>query len=228
MPTITTRGAGSARGFGLFGRRPTTVVFPGGTTTWTAPNGVNKLTSLVGKGGDGGPAGTQTLSAYYAIATVVSAGGFGLPYITPIANPFGQTQIDYALAKQASINSGSGLMTITDDLTVVFSSIGDGGYTVSNSSPSTISNVIAGSATFAQRNWYNGNMLLTPNTYTMQTSCQVYTPPYSGANTTAFSITFPGGNEIPATTFTYNDVSVTPGTTYTIVNNGSLTATYFS
>lgn len=61
----------------------------------------------------------------------------------------------------------------------------------------------------------------------MEARCDIYLPPYNGADTTAFGYTFPGGIEVPASTFTYNNVPVTPGTTYTIVNNGSVTITYY-
>jgi hypothetical protein len=228
MPLTTTFATLSARGFGLFGRQKvlTTVTFPGGTTTWTAPFGVNSLVSLVGKGGDGGPAGSYGTYAYFARAIVVSAGGYNVT-IFPIANPFGQTQINTATSIRDTINSGSGLLTINQERTEVFSSIGDNGYNLGNFIDGVLTNVIAGSATFDQRNWYNGDMLLVPGVYLMETRCDIYTPPYNGADTTAFGYTFPGGVEVPATTFTYNNVPVTPGTTYTIVNNGSVTITYY-
>ena len=55
-----------------------------------------------------------------------------------------------------------------------------------------------------------------------------------GSSTTAFGYTFSGGagQSIPsgsagiATTTTYNNVTVSPGSTYTIVNNGSVVITY--
>jgi hypothetical protein len=53
------------------------------------------------------------------------------------------------------------------------------------------------------------------------------TPATNGANTTGFGITFPGGVGGAATTQTYTSVSVTPGQTYTIVNSGSLTISYY-
>lgn len=229
MPLTTTFANLSARGFGLFGRPPilTTVVFPGGTTTWTAPPRVTNLVSLVGKGGDGGPASSYSATTYFARVITVQAGGYGPYDITPLANPFGQTQIDYAIARRDFINSSSGLITAPDDVTLVFASVDDNGYDISNQSSAPLTDVIAGSAVFFQQNWYNGNMLLVPGVYTMQVRCDVYTPPYNGADTTAFGYTFPGGIQVPASTFTYNNVPVTPGTTYTIVNNGSVTITYY-
>lgn len=50
-----------------------------------------------------------------------------------------------------------------------------------------------------------------------------------GANTTGFGYTFAGGIEVPATPSTYNNVTVTPNTSYPLVvpSGGSITITYY-
>lgn len=56
-----------------------------------------------------------------------------------------------------------------------------------------------------------------------------YTPATTGAPTTAFGQTFPGGAGKAATDTTINNIAITPGATYNIVvpPGGSLTITYF-
>jgi len=57
MPTLTSRGAASARGFGLLGAAPLnlqTLTFTS-SGNWTAPAGVTNLTVLTGAGGTGEP-----------------------------------------------------------------------------------------------------------------------------------------------------------------------------
>lgn len=51
---------------------------------------------------------------------------------------------------------------------------------------------------------------------------------YTGASTTAFGKTFPGGTGGPATTTTFSNIAVTPGASYSIVvpSGGSITITY--
>jgi hypothetical protein len=55
-----------------------------------------------------------------------------------------------------------------------------------------------------------------------------YIDPTTGASTTGFSLTFPGGTGGAPGTTTFNNVTVTPGNTYTISNNGALTIQYYA
>jgi hypothetical protein len=52
----------------------------------------------------------------------------------------------------------------------------------------------------------------------------------TGANASALGYTFPGGVEDSAPTLTYNNVSVTPGTSYSIVvpSGASVTLQYYA
>lgn len=65
--------------------------------------------------------------------------------------------------------------------------------------------------------------------YSYFSTTQAGTPPTTGASTTAFGKTFPGGTGGPASTTTFSNVIVTPGASYNIVvpSGGSLTITYF-
>jgi hypothetical protein len=58
----------------------------------------------------------------------------------------------------------------------------------------------------------------------------IYDPGSNGNPTTGFGLTFPGGTIASPTapTTTFNNVTVVPGTTYTIDNRQSLVITYFA
>lgn len=228
MPLTTTFATLSARGFGLFGRQKvlTTVTFPGGTTTWTAPFGVTSLVSLVGKGQDG--AGGYYYNTEFANQTynLIKIGG------TSLTNPPPPPTIADSCVDEivAFINSYSGLQYIGGETfsptMSVYQSIFDSTWfyqSYGSTSPSSGWNgggwVVGGTGSYS-------NTATSPN-ISIQINYQTYSFPYTGANTTAFGYTFPGGVEAPASTFTYNNVPVTPGSTYTIVNNGSVTITYY-
>jgi hypothetical protein len=72
-------------------------------------------------------------------------------------------------------------------------------------------------------------------TYSSSQQCYDFTqhstsnPPTTGASTTGFGKTFPGGTGGAATPVTYNNVAVTPGASYKLVvpAGGSITITYY-
>lgn len=224
MPFTTTFATLSARGFGLFGRNSvlTTVTFPVGTTTWRAPSGVTNLISAVGKGSDG-----SSGYLYYATSPIifnVAFGGSG--YANPPPRP------DYTIscvnAIVAFINSYSGLNYVggqTFSPTINFTQGIDGTWTTPTSGSTTI-----GSG-------WDGNGWIVGGTASVNSQLggrqvfvdyETYQFPFDGTATTAFGQTFPGGVQAPAPTTTYTNVAVTPGATYTIVNNGALTIQYYS
>lgn len=241
MPTIITRGAGSARGFGLFGAKKeiTTVTFPSGTTTWTVPVGVINLIVASGKGADG-----------------VSDSADPNPTILPggaLVNPFSAAgtygNLDWSQV-YAMINqyAGSGGPRGQTNRFVVWrigtnnELIDNGPY--SDTGPYSDGDVYGTTSTVAYRQFggttppTSGQVLYsffsTPGGGEAGFKLQVYryTYGYAGANTTGFGKTFPGGAYIsgtgyPATTTTYTNVAVTAGATYTIVNNGVLTIQYY-
>lgn len=242
MPTIITRGAGSAKGFGLFGKKKVlnTVTFSSGITTWTAPPGVNKLVIASGKGANG-------VSDYADPNPTILSGG-------AIVNPFGAagtygtldwSQV-YAMINQYAGSGGARGQTNRSVLWRIGTNdqlIDNGPY--SDTGPYPNGDVYSTTSTVGYRQGggttppTSGQVLYsfwsTPGAGDAGFKLQVY--PYTfgsaGANTTGFGKTFPGGaysggTGYPATTTTYTNVAITAGTTYTIVNNGVLTIQYYA
>lgn len=243
MPLTSTRGAASSRGFGLFGRQKvlTTVTFPAGTSTWTAPSGVALLTTAVGKGADG-----TSDYGYTASGNSVYNDTFG--YSQTISPYLQWSNVAYyALNFQSTINAaGSGPVTLTTWSTAyviesdnTWNSIPNGYVSGGKSTyqGSILTSIIwvRGSASlyFTGNGATSGNVVYgTPNTNNGGVGLLATIQGYAGAATTGFGNTFPGGTYTsptgnPAPTTTFNNVAVTPGTTYTIVNNNSLTITYY-
>lgn len=222
MPLTTTFATLSARGFGLFGKQKvlTTVTFPGGTSTWTAPPGVNSIASGVGKGSDGGDGYFYEGSFYYTFFAAPSGNSYVNPPPAPTVNDScGAAIVSY-------INGYSGLQYIGDvafyPTIFFFVSIFDGTYT--NPQLNTTYPYL----------WDGGGWIVGGTASQVQSSSfawgvtyQAYSFPYNGVATTAFGYSWPGGVVAPAPTTTYTNIPVTPGTTYTIVNNGALTITYY-
>jgi hypothetical protein len=214
------------------GLRLITVTFPAGTSSWTAPSGVTNVITAVGKGANG------TADSWTSLAISVLQQCFRY-------SDTGSTTRDWATlysAAQSAITSlnsgGSGERTAPSGIQQIFYAInssdfdtGNGvdysGYLdgktirgvatlVSQNSPPTSGQVLYSQLSAGNVGWYIGSGLerLAPGT--------------TGASTTAFSQTFPGGNPFTPTapTTTFTNVAVTPGVTYTIVNNQSLTITY--
>lgn len=229
MPLISTAGAASASGFGFIKGRPViTYVFPAGTSSFTVPSGVTSLVSAVGKGADGsaGSWGSASIIAQ-AWATGYSFGSGGSSSVD-WGTLYSQIQ-----SHQSTVNAGgSGERTLnipsysfeiyatgsSTNLGVIYTSSfnatirGTGSITSIGSPPSS------GTITYTQvlnntRGYYLSGL-------------EIYSPGSTGASTTGFGLSFPGGNSGPASLVSYSNVNVTPGTTYTIVNNGSLTITY--
>lgn len=223
MPFTTTFATLSARGFGLFGKKKvlTTVTFPSGTTTWTAPASVGTLVSVVGKGGDGAAGYYYGASYYYVWNNIVSFGG---PFANPPPAPTVSDSCGPAIVSY--INGLSGLQNISG--TSFFPVI-----QIQTHIPDNTWRYNVYSTTYPG-DWQGGGWVVGGtaslsiiNPYAAGVEYQSYSFPYNGADTTAFGLTFPGGVEAPAPTITYNNVTITPGATYTIVNNGSLTITYY-
>lgn len=222
MPLTTTFATLSARGFGLFGKRKvlTTVTFPAGTSTWTAPPGVISITSGVGSGSNGAGGFFYDGSFYYTYFGNLMGGsnlGNSPPY------PSVSSSCTYDIVSY--INGYSGLQYIGNVQfypVIIFQiSSFDGTYTtplLGQTFPEGWTGggwIVGGTAAASQIGAYFWGV-----TY------QTYSFPYDGVATTAFGYSWPGGTAGPAPTTTYTNIPVTPGTTYTIVNNGSLTITY--
>lgn len=222
MPFTTTFANLSARGFGLFGKKRvlTTVTFPSGTTTWTAPPSVSNLLTLVGKGQDGSAGGVYPAAFFYTYQFSTTGITYANPApVVPVSSSCTYDIINY-------INSLSGLQYIGGQsfspCLLGFISAIDGSWVTTASFPTD------------PVSWTGGGWVIGGTAYlgvaganAFGVGYDAYAFPFTGANTTAFGYTFPGGVEVPASTITYNNVAVTPGATYTIVNNGSVTITYY-
>lgn len=231
MPSIGTRGSISARGLGFTGGSVLTVYsFPSGTTTFTVPSGVTSLESVVGRGQNG------TAGGWSSLIYPGSCWASGYP-----GSSTGSVSItwDYlynqAVAFRDNVNSGgSGERTVS--LPYLNFAIYEGnpnnyGVLYMGNNPAQL---IRGSAVLAYLKSPPSSGTITYSSVGFYVSkgyylygLEKYTNPTTGANTTGFNLTFPGGSGGAATTQTYNSVSVTPGQTYTIVNSGSLTISYY-
>jgi hypothetical protein len=218
-----------------------TYTFPGGTSTWTAPTGVTSILIATGKGAAGNPSssGSATnnnftyvaVSNYYSTPTppyadwssiysaatsalaALNAGGPGVR-----AAPTG---IDYYTLSIVStnyygVNTGGASLWLGDSQTIT------GTFSLSPfNSPLTSGNVTysyvsgGGSGTRSV-----GWTISVPYDYVINAT--------TGASTTGFGKDFPGGYGGAASNTTFNNVAITPGVTYTIVNNGSLTIQYYA
>lgn len=229
MPTILTRSAGSARGYGFTGNPIYRIQKLLQGTTWTAPPGVTSILSLTGKGQNG-------VAAYWA---ALEPSGFGDAPGSTLAimwagnennvtpeevEGFAQSQWD--LFPQ---NSYSG---------EVYVEWTKREYTNFNPpyyfefGAAAIVRVIPGgySKTKAGNGWGQTWPPFPVGTaYYNIGNIQYYVPQFNGANTTGFGYTFAGGVGAPATPTTYTNVPVTPGTTYTInsAGDGYITIIYY-
>lgn len=241
MPTVLTRGAGSARGFGLFESGVTTrkEAFTS-NGSWTCPAGVTSLIYLRGKG--------QNATSDYPEIITFSYTVFGIDTGTGPNSPFAAwgSVVGDAVTNYGTVINSVGLISgptsiytternIYPNDTWSFSSTGNfnfDGYYISN-----VSNVLpSGNAQSGGIIVYAGGTFEYGSWYFSVTRILYGSV---GANTTAFGYTFSGGtltgsypNQVgnSAVTTTYTGVSVTPGTTYSIVvpSGGSVEFAYYT
>lgn len=239
MPTVLTRGAGSARGFGLFESGITTrkETFTS-NGSWTCPVGVTSLIYLRGKGQDGTSDTPQTISRTYT-AFGVGTGSGANPAPADWSTLYGDATANYA---QVTVGAISGPTSIyTSNVSVYpggsWSYTASGGFDadgfyISYLSPLSASGGAATSGTIA----YAGGTF-EYGRWSFAFTRVLYGS--AGANTTAFGYTFAGGslsgsypNQVgnAAATTTYTSVAVTPGTTYNFVvpSGGSVEFAYYT
>lgn len=219
MPTIITRGAASAKGFGFTGltRQVTTTTFTS-NGTWTAPSSVSVVSTLTGKGQDGteaywGGMVSSTLSyvertAPVGISSTTIEGRAQTEWdkFPTVHNPNG-TMIYwtnwYYFVNRVLEYPYEGIIRLASGQTKT--KVGNG-WGSSYTTPITGSDVS-----------YNvGNM-------------EQYYGDTTGDNSSALGYTFPGGVGGPATPATYNNVSVTPSASYSIIvpGGGYVTIQYY-
>jgi len=239
MPTIITRGAASARGYG-FSQASSgagslqTVTFTS-STTWVAPAGVTNLVAVIGAGGpssDDAPGGISVASVNVG-NSVSGSGANNLPISAAAA---------YNTANIcASIYNAGGYQSAVHAFDRDFTFYSNNTFSWTDSNP-------WGSGTFpyylVAGTWGLAGSPLSgslgyPGSFGYAAVGEVIFPGGPGGTTTAFGYSFPGASQvgsypnasgIPATSVTYNNVAVTPGNSYpiTVASGGSVVIQYYA
>ena len=246
MPLISTFGAASARGYGQFtpAINLTTVTFTA-NGTWTVPSGVGEVAVLTGAGSPGVSDFTNTQNRNICAVLQWPPG-----ITTPVTYTW-QNLIDYCQGFANTMNSTSGVQSITvpsgtnaqNGVRINSSNLGDqaqttafgwnlvyvggGGSAVLSFADFPPSGVSASSViTYADT---------PPSGSYINLSFLAYNYGYAGNPSSALSYSFPGGVYsggigYPAVPDTYNNIPVTPGTSYsiTVPAGGSVSISYFA
>jgi len=207
-----------------------TKVFPAGSSSFTVPNGVTNLIIAYGKGADGTAGGWAGTAINFAYVVVNQGGAAPEPYSTS------PTYGDVYNVGAPAFNGTTSVRTINYYQATAYqnTNIAGGNWGVFSGGYSTLTidgacyntGYQSGSVTDATKiaDYTGGGqsaswLVWAPN---------YYIDPTIGAATTGFGLTFPGGSYGPASITTFTNVSVTGGTTYAIVNNGSLIIQYYA
>lgn len=219
MPRISTTAGSSARGFGLFGQGVTTVTTTfTSSTTWTAPAGVSNLSVVSGRGSNGQP-------DYYVYTTIGSVtvqalnGSYVLgPLDWSTAVSDCQALVDTTNSGGSgprTVNPGSSATYLIRNTTNLYLKFISSGSTYQVNGTAVLSNPsgapTSGTVTYTDVVNLGGIVGFLCNV-------DVLNAGPAGTASTGFGQTFPGGagsgGTAPITVF--NNVAVTPGTTYTI------------
>lgn len=236
MPTIATRGAGSARGLGFAGTtlNITEQTFTS-STTWVAPAGVTNLVAVIGRGGSS----TSDYQGGISVADASvsnSASGSGANNL-----PITYSSVANTTSICASVFNAGGYRQATYALNRAFTFYANNTFAWSDTYP-------YGTGTFpyylVAGTWsWTGSPLSGSLTYGDSASYYAYGdviyPGSSGGTTTAFGYSFPGASQVgsypnatgqSATPVTYNNVAVTPGNSYSISvpSGGSVVIQYLA
>lgn len=232
MPTIVTRGAASARGFGFAGKglNITEQTFTS-STTWVAPAGVTNLVAVIGRGG-------SSTSDYIGGASANSAGvgnagsGSGANSLPISASAvYGPVETAASLLNNGGYSSFpvySRSFTFYPNNTFNFSDSGGGSFGLYS---------VAGSWSVSGGP-FSGNLSYGDSASYVAVGSAYY-PGSSGGSSSAFGYTFPGASQSgsypnatgqSATPVTYTNVAVTPGNSYSIsvASGGSVTIQYLA
>lgn len=234
LNTTSTMASNKSFGFSRGKKRVlTTYNFPFGTSTWTAPAGVTSLASAIGKGSDGG-ADTWNSTLFRTLA-IYNSGiqyycgnpsvGSTLPYST--YNSYWQSIYNQCNGITTS-SSGQYYGSLTNAYAFFYCSAAGQWVVRTDAQPGGIyrKTTLSGSAPPS-----SGDVPITDGyaRYDNIFGIQQYSAGYNGTATTGFGFNFPGGTSTSpvAVNTSYFNVAVSPGTTYTINNNGSLTIEYY-
>lgn len=210
MPTLISRGAASARGFGLTGgvTNLTTVTFTS-SGTWVAPSMLSLVNVLTGKGQDG------EANDYWT--DLFAADGGYVTYVQSNAVPGTSSSLIESRAqtewdKFPTVHDPNG--AVVDWLYWYYGSFGTAAYDIS-----ALVRLKSGfSKTKEGGGW--GTTYTTPPSsdkgYRVG-NMEQYVYPTTGANSSALGYTFNGGVAGPASPATYTNIPVTPSASYSIV-----------
>jgi hypothetical protein len=207
------------RNLALGGRRQVTETFTS-SQTWVAPAGVTRLEVLVGRGQNGTPDSTSNGSA--AVMVVDYLDYPGVPLGFPVGSVDWSTVNGVAPDAVNTLNAG-GNGTIPYLILLKYSDGAEKLYDYTTN----FFDVIPGSASYGTSGgWQTSGAIHNDGTATAFWQSTVNGT--TGAATTGFSQTFPGGVEGAASPVTYNNVPVTPGNSYplTIPSGGQIQITY--
>ena len=237
MPLMTTRGALSARGFGLFGnpRKWVTVTFTA-NTTWTCPAGVSSV-NLSGHGSAALSDYGATTGYTIAEASQTPPPSFGL------SPPYGQWSdlYGYFTTVQSKFASVPGYVPSFTVYTCYV--IYDDGYYYIADTFSVYSSLWVTSVTYTSYNSPPTSGNITYSSLTPIVSAgwgmevNYLLPGHAGAASTGFSNSFPGGVysgtypygvAVPPVITNFTNVAVTPTTGYPLVipAGGSISISY--
>lgn len=215
MPSIVTRGAASARGFGFNANPVYRIEKLLQNTTWTAPAGVTSIATVTGKGQDGTAAYWQDFAD-------------GLLFTNP-QKSMAYVQVGYAGSQfdgESTANAAAAaLPTSSSDPPTVCSWVSRAYYASGFINSFGYTKLVRVKPGTSRTNSGNGwGATWTPPApanynYALE-NLQYQVDAVTGADTTGFGYTFAGGVGGPASVTTYNNVPVTPGTTYTITSTG--------
>jgi hypothetical protein len=213
---------------GIATRRLVTQTFTG-NGTWTAPATTTRIESASGYGAAGTPSSySGDVNQSHIVDTILGQNNTGNGSSTSGARSWDSFQND-AVSVASHINGGG---TGTDLDFHYTGHLADNTYDwATNSFP--FNNAIPGSATVSYSSgWKTTGAVVDGDIGFSTVAWREYgttTPATTGADTTAFGDTFPGGTGGPATPTSFSNIAVTPGTAYpiTVPSGGSLTITYY-
>jgi hypothetical protein len=231
MPLLSTRGSLSSRGFGQFtGGRPRTLVtytFPAGSSVFTVPATTSILISAVGAGADGSPAVNEIRTNGYANIAQIA---LGQPWqVGTVALTYDQLKAQRDVVLNAMQGGGVTYFTKTTNFST------PNNLCIVYTTPNNTEDVVAGTVvrttvgeSLTGPIVYNSTGANLGFSYGARYSYRYVAGATTGAATTGFGLTFPGGSGGASSTTTFSNVAVVPNQTYVIQNNKSLTITYIA
>lgn len=231
MPTLISRGAASAKAFGLTNGslNLTTTTFTS-NGTWVAPAGVALVIVLSGRGQDGSPYNINATNQYYCQPNVNT---WGNPAYAQWSDIYGRATS--ARSTMLAAVGGAGPSSLESSYSLYISTVNNS-WAVANNGYDDYSayTIVSVSGIYTEGNTAtSGNIVSSSLSFGIngfKYDFVLGVPGFLGASSTAISQTFPGGNGGPAPVTTFNNIAVTPGASYPIVvaSGGYVTIQYLA